>query len=369
VPHDENDPVSMCYTSGTTGRPKGVVYSHRSTVLHTLAVSATASCASNASDTVCPVVPMFHANAWGMPYCCAMVGARVVMPGPHLAPADLIDLFNAQKVTLACGVPTIWMGILQILDANPEARLPANMRMTVGGSALPEATARGFARHGATVRVGWGMTETSPVGSIAGHKFELAGISDDERFHRDTMAGVPLPLVEARLIGEDGGEQSWDGKALGELQVRGPFITAGYHDTPTDPGKFTPDGWLRTGDVAAIDEHAFIRIADRTKDLIKSGGEWISSVDMENCLMAHPAVLEAAVIAVPDPKWSERPLACVVCKPGAQVQADALREHLAAHFARWQLPERIEFLEAIPRTSTGKFLKSKLREQYAGTGR
>jgi fatty-acyl-CoA synthase len=364
VPHDEDDPVSMCYTSGTTGRPKGVVYSHRSTLLHTLAVGSTASCAVSAADTVCTVVPMFHANAWGMPYCCAMVGARVAMPGPHLGAADLVDLFNAQNVSLACGVPTIWLGMLQLLDTNPQVRLPIGLRMTVGGAALPEATVRGFARHGASVRVGWGMTETSPVASISGYKSELADMDDDERYARATMAGVPLPLVEARLIGDDGSERPWDGAALGELQVRGPFVTAGYHEIATDPEKFTGDGFLRTGDVAAVDTHAFIRIADRTKDLIKSGGEWISSVDMEGHLMDHPAVLEAAVIAISDPKWGERPLACVVLKPGAAASADVLREHLAAYFARWQLPDRIEFLESVPRTATGKFWKLKLRERY-----
>jgi len=365
APHDENDPVSMCYTSGTTGRPKGVVYSHRSTLLHTLAVSATSSSSSRPSDMVCPVVPMFHANAWGMPYCCAMIGARLTMPGPHLAPADLLDQFNAQGVTLAFGVPTIWVGILQLLDADPQTkRLPPGMRMTVGGAAMPESAIRGFARHGASVLVGWGMTETSPVASISGAKSELLGMDADERFRRAALGGVPIPLIEARIIGEDGSEQPWNGNSLGELQVRGPFVTGGYHEVPTDPEKFTPDGFLRTGDVAAIDEHAFIRIADRTKDLIKSGGEWISSVDMEGFLMGHPAVLEAAVIAIPDPKWIERPLACVVLKPGASVSADELREHLAPHFARWQLPERIEFIEAIPRTSTGKFMKTKLRERY-----
>ena len=365
VPHDEDDPVSMCYTSGTTGRPKGVVYSHRSTVLHTLAVSATASSCARPDDMVCPVVPMFHANAWGMPYCCAMVGACLTFPGPHLAPTDLLDLFNTQKITLAFGVPTIWIGILQSLDADPQGRrLPPGMRMLVGGAALPEATIRGFARHGASVMVGWGMTETSPVASVSGHKSELLAISADERFRRAALGGVPIPLVDARLIGEDGSEQSWDGVSLGELQVRGPFVTGGYHEVPTDPEKFTSDGFLRTGDVAAIDTHAFIRIADRTKDLIKSGGEWISSVDMEGYLMGHPAVLEAAVIAIPDPKWSERPLACVVLKPGARANADELREYLAPHFARWQLPERVEFIDAIPRTSTGKFWKAKLRERY-----
>jgi fatty-acyl-CoA synthase len=308
---------------------------------------------------------MFHANAWGMPYACFMVGARLVMPGPHLAPADLIDLFNATRVTMACGVPTIWMGMLQLLDTSPERyHIPNGLRMTSGGAALPEFVVRGFARHGADCHAGWGMTEISPVGSLSGKKSELLDIGRDEQFRRAAMGGVPVPLVDVRLIGDDGSEQPWDGTSLGELQVRGPFVAAGYHDVPTDPDRFTRDGYLRTGDVAAIDDHAFIRIADRTKDLIKSGGEWISSADMEAHLMAHPAVLEAAVIAIPDEKWLERPLACVVFKPGARATDDELRAHLGPHYARWQLPERFETLDAIPRTSTGKFWKTKLRERY-----
>ncbi len=364
APHEEDDPVSMCYTSGTTGRPKGVVYSHRSTVLHSLAVNATASCAAHAEDVVCPVVPMFHANAWGLPYSCAMVGAGLAMPGPHLGPGDLIDLFHAAKVTLASGVPTIWLGMLQVLETEPWRRLPPGMRMVVGGAALPAAAARGFARHGARVLVGWGMTEVSPVGSLSGNKPELAEMDDDERYRRAVMGGIPLPLVEPRIIGDDGGEQPWDGVSLGELQVRGPFVAGSYHDAPNETDRFTSDGFLRTGDVAAIDQHAFIRIADRTKDLIKSGGEWISSADMEGHLMAHAAVLEAAVIAVPDLKWGERPLACVVCKPGASATAEELRAHLGSHYARWQLPDRFEFVDTIPRTSAGKFWKAKLRELY-----
>ena len=368
--HDEDDAVAMCYTSGTTGHPKGVVYSHRSTLLHALAVNATPSCAARAGDTCCPVVPMFHANAWGMPYCCAMVGANLVMPGPHLGAADLVDLFNAAGVTQTCGVPTIWISILQLLEREPDGwRLPGGLRMTVGGAALPESVARGLERHGATVRVGWGMTEVSPVGSLSGAAPGLEDMSADERTRRAVMGGIPLPLVEPRIVGEDGTEQPWDGVALGELQVRGPFVAAGYHNEPTGQEKFTADGFLRTGDVAAIDAHAFIRIADRTKDLIKSGGEWISSVDMEGHLMSHPAVLEAAVIAIPDPKWIERPLACVVCKPGMQVTADDLRQHLAPYYARWQLPHRVEFIDAIPRTSAGKFSKLKLRECFAAESR
>ncbi|HEX7044694.1 MAG TPA: long-chain fatty acid--CoA ligase [Burkholderiales bacterium] len=364
--HDENDPVAMCYTSGTTGRPKGVVYSHRSTVLHTLAANQPDYWGLSAKDSVCPVTPMFHANCWGVPYACAMLGVRIVFPGPHLHPADLLELFAAERPTYVLGVPTIWLSMLQLLDAEPgRYRLPPGMRMLVGGAPVPESMIRAYARHGATVVHGWGMTETSPLGTASYLKPELQQASEDERYARFAMAGVPAPLVDIRVIGEDEHEQPWDGKRVGEIQVRGPFITGCYHKVPPEPEKFTADGWLRTGDVAAIDAHGYVRIVDRTKDLIKSGGEWISSVDMENHLMTHPAVAEAAVIAVPDPKWGERPLACVVLKAGAQADAEELRAHLAAHFAKWQLPDRVEFLDAIPRTSTGKFWKVKLRERYA----
>ena len=367
APHQEDDPVSMSYTSGTTGRPKGVVYSHRSTVLHSLAVSATATSAAHAGDVVCPVVPMFHANAWGLPCSCAMVGAGLAMPGPHLgARKDLIDLFQAANVTLASGVPTIWLGMLQVLENEPGRRLPPGIRMIVGGAALPEVAARGFARHGATVLVGWGMTEISPVGSLSGAKPELAAMDGNERFRRAVMGGIPLPLVEPRIVGDDGQEQPWDGVSLGELQVRGPFVAGHYHEAPNESDRFTSDGFLRTGDVAAIDNHAFIRIADRTKDLIKSGGEWISSADMEGHLMAHAAVLEAAVIAVPDPKWGERPLACGSdFKPGAVATVAELRAHLGSQYARWQLPDRFEFVDTmIParRLRPASSSKVKLRE-------
>ena len=365
--HDENDPIAMCYTSGTTGRPKGVVYSHRSTIIHTLLANQPDHWGLAAKDSVLPATPMFHANCWGIPYACVMMGLKLVFPGPHLHPGDLVDLMMAEKPTFVLGVPTIWLTMLQLLDDEPARyRLPPGIRMLVGGAAVPESMIRGYARHGARVTHGWGMTETSPVGTISYVKPELKDAGEDEAFKRYAMAGVPIPLMDIRLIGEDGSEQPWDGVALGEVQVRGLTITGGYHGVPTDPDKFTADGWLRTGDVAAIDRHGYLRIADRTKDLIKSGGEWISSVDMENLLMGHPAVQEAAVIAVPDPKWSERPCACVVLKNGRAATADELRAHLAPHFAKWQLPDRIELMDALPRTSTGKFWKAKLRERFAG---
>jgi fatty-acyl-CoA synthase len=365
VPHDENDPVAMCYTSGTTGRPKGVVYSHRSTIIHTLVGTMPDYWGLSAKSSVMPVTPMFHANCWGIPYACVMLGIRMIFPGPHLHPEDLLDLMGKERPTYVLGVPTIWMGMAQLLEADPQKyKLPPGMRMLVGGAAMPESLIRIYAKHGASVTQGWGMTEMSPLGSVSYLKPELQELSEDEKFKRYASAGVPVPLVGLRIIGNDGSEQPWDGASVGEIQVRGPFITGSYHDVPTEPEKFTADGWLRTGDVAAIDAHGYLRIADRTKDLIKSGGEWISSVDMENSLMGHAAVQEAAVIAVQDEKWGERPLACVVLKQGRKASPEELRTHLAGAFAKWQLPDRFEFLEAIPRTSTGKFWKVKLREMF-----
>jgi fatty-acyl-CoA synthase len=370
--HGEDDPVAMCYTSGTTGRPKGVAYSHRSTILHTLVASLGDFWGLRGTDVVMPVTPMFHANSWGMPYGAVMMGVKLVFPGPHLHPEDLLDLMQVEPPTLSLGVPTIWMGLIQTYDAAQSKesphhgrwKLPRGMRSLVGGAAVPEALIRAFDRHGIWIEQGWGMTETSPVCTISYPRAELQGASDDEKYRRAAMAGVPVPLVDLRVIGE-GGPQPWDGQSVGEIQVRGPFITGSYHDVPNSPEKFTEDGWLRTGDVASVDELGFVRITDRTKDLIKSGGEWISSVDLENALMAHPAVVEAAVIAIPDEKWSERPLACVVLKKDMVAPPGELNEHLMKHsFAKWQLPERYEFIEAVPRTSTGKFWKLKLRERF-----
>ena len=370
APHSEDDPVSMCYTSGTTGRPKGVVYSHRSTVLHTLVASLGDFWSLRGTDVVLPVTPMFHANSWGIPYGAVMMGVKMVFPGPHLHPDDLLDLMQLEPPTLSLGVPTIWMGLIQAYEAaltqQPGRwKLPAGMRSLVGGAAVPEALIRAFDKHGIWILQGWGMTETSPVCTISYPKAELRDAPMDERYRRAAMAGIPVPLVDLRIRNDEGQDQAWDGQHVGELQVRGPFITGSYHHVPVSEDKFTNDGWLRTGDVASVDTMGFVRITDRTKDLIKSGGEWISSVDLENALMAHPGIAEAAVIAIPDEKWSERPLACVVAKPGQTPQAEELAAHLLKMgFAKWQVPDRYEWIASVPRTSTGKFYKLKLREMF-----
>ncbi|MDE2566774.1 MAG: long-chain-fatty-acid--CoA ligase, partial [Burkholderiales bacterium] len=358
VPHDEHDPVSMCYTSGTTGSAKGVVYSHRSTVLHTLVGCLGDHWDFKGTDVLLPVAPMFHANAWGTPYGAVMMGLKIVFPGPHLHADDLLDLIQQEPPTLALGVPTIWLSMIQayeraLVEQPGRWKLPAGMRSLVGGAAVPESLIRAYDRHGVWLLQGWGMTETSPLATVSYPRAELKDAGADECYRRAAMAGVPAPLVQLRIRTAEGADAPWDGQTMGEIQVRGPFITGSYHGVPVSEDKFTPDGWLRTGDVAVMDELAFVRITDRTKDLIKSGGEWISSVDLENALMGHPALAEAAVIAIPDPKWSERPLACVVFKPGASATPAELSAHLLAQgFAKWQLPERYEVIDAIPRTST-----------------
>jgi fatty-acyl-CoA synthase len=372
--HAEDDPVAMCYTSGTTGRSKGVVYSHRSTVLHTLVGCLADHWGLRSTDCLLPVTPMFHANSWGLPYGAVMLGIKIVLPGPHLHPDDLLDLMQIHPPTLALGVPTIWLGLIQAYDRSlveqpGRWQLPRGMRSLVGGAAVPEALIRAFAKHDIWIIQGWGMTETSPLATTSYPRPEVTALGENERFRRAAMAGVPVPLVEVRIRGDDGDDAPWDGKSMGEIQCRGPFITGSYHGVPVSEDKFTDDGWLRTGDVAVMDELGFVRITDRTKDLIKSGGEWISSVDLENALMAHPAIAEAAVIAIPSEKWSERPLACIVWKAGAALPADglaaAIGQHLLGHgFAKWQLPDRYEVIDGVPRTSTGKFWKLKLRERF-----
>ena len=366
---DERAAAAMCYTSGTTGMPKGVVYSHRSTMLHTLGVASANPLGLGVSeqDVILPVVPMFHANAWGYPYIAAMIGAKQVFPGPHLDAESLLEDFEQEGVTWTAGVPTIWLAILQLLDAHPGRWDLSHMKgMLVGGSAAPRAMIAGFQeRHGLRVCHGWGMTETSPVASMASLPGELATSDHDTQFDYIAMQGIPLPLVELRARDENGKEIPHDGETMAELEVRGPWVAAAYYDSPEQADRWTEDGWFRTGDIVAFDSHGHIQIKDRSKDVIKSGGEWISSVDLENALMAHPAVAEAAVIAVPDEKWQERPLAVVVVKDGTTATPEQLRDFMAPHFAKWWLPDRFEFVTEIPKTAVGKFKKTALREQFA----
>ncbi len=363
----ERRAAAMCYTSGTTGRPKGVVYSHRALVLHSLMAALPDTNGASSMDTVMPVVPMFHANAWGLIYTATFVGAGLALPGPRLDPISVLDLMADEQVTLTAGVPTVWMAVLRALDEQPDRwDLSALQRLLVGGSAVPRSLLEGFDRHNLTIIQAWGMTETSPLGSIARLPSHLLDAPPDEQYDYRARQGVPVPFVDIRARGEDGEMIPWDDRAMGELEVRGPWVAAAYH-RGMGSEKFTDDGWFATGDVVKIDSHGCIRICDRSKDLVKSGGEWISSVDLENTLMAHPAVEEAAVIAIPDERWGERPLAVIVLREGEEAGPDALREHLAGEFAKWQVPDRFEYIDALPRTATGKFKKTDLRERFVKT--
>jgi acyl-CoA synthetase (AMP-forming)/AMP-acid ligase II len=362
---DEQEAACMCYTSGTTGRPKGVVYSHRAIVLHSLASAMTDGLAIGQREVLCPVVPMFHVNGWGLPFSATLAGCKQVFPGPHLDPESLLDLYVAEGVTVSAGVPTIWMGILRALDSQPGRWQLGAIRMVVGGSAAPESLIRGFDRHGLRVVHAWGMTEMTPLGTVSWLKRSLEDLPEDQRYSYRAKQGLPAPLVDIRVMGP-AGEAPWDGQAMGELEVRGPWVASGYYQAPEQADKWSADGWFRTGDVATIDPEGYVKITDRTKDLVKSGGEWISSVDLENALMGHPAVAEAAVIAAKHPKWDERPVAVVVFKEGASATAAELHAFLEPRFAKFWLPDQFVFTAQIPRTAAGKFQKATLRDLYGG---
>jgi fatty-acyl-CoA synthase len=362
---DESRAAMICYTSGTTGNPKGVVYSHRSTVLHTLCVCLRDTLGISEEDSVLPVVPMFHAAAWGLPYAAVLAGSRIVFPGPHLDPQSLLDLMAAERITFTGGVPTIWLGILALLDASPKKwDLSALRAMVVGGSAAPPAMIDGFqTRHGLNVIHAWGMTEMNPIGTLARVKRSVAGADDAARLTLRATQGYAVPFVETRHVADDGSVLPRDGATMGELEVRGPWVAKSYlGDEGAD--RFTADGWFKTGDVVTLDGDGYVRITDRSKDVIKSGGEWISSVAVENALMSHPAVLEAAVFAGAHERWGERPIAAVVFKPGMSATTDELRAHLEPRMSKIWMPDDFVIVPQIPRTSTGKFLKSKLREEF-----
>jgi fatty-acyl-CoA synthase len=361
---DEKDPLGMCYTSGTTGKPLGVVYSHRSTVLHAMNVGLADAIGTPSGTTYLTLVPMFHVNAWGAPYINTALGIKQVFPGPYYDAESILDLMEREQVGLAAGVPTLWMGVLQALEREPKRwRLLPGLTLVVGGSAAPEAMMRAFDRLGITLLHAWGMTETSPMGTVSRLKPKLEKLGEDQRYAIRVKQGLPALLVELRVMANDK-EVPPDDQTMGEIEVRGPFISGGYYKTAPSPEKFSPDGWLRTGDIAVVDAEGYVKIVDRSKDVIKSGGEWISSLDLENFLMGHPAVAEAAVIAVPHPKWDERPLAVIVLKPGQSATPEQLAEFLRPKVPKWWLPDAYVFTDAIPRGSTGKFLKSRLRDLY-----
>jgi acyl-CoA synthetase (AMP-forming)/AMP-acid ligase II len=362
---DETAPMGLCYTSGTTGKPKGVMYTHRSNYLHTVTGGLPDMLGLTRKDVTMAVVPMFHANAWGWPYIATMLGIKQVFSGPTMDGASICQLIQDEKVTFTGGVPTIWLGTMNELQQNPGKYDLSSLRtMVCGGSAPPRALIDWFETNlGVEFVQAWGMTETSPLGTVTHLKPPMKQWPRERQLDIKQRAGIHAPGLQLRIVGDDGNEVAHDGVAMGRLLIRGPWIAASYFKDEPTPDKF-PDGWLDTGDVATIDAEGYMAIADRSKDLVKSGGEWISSVDLENAIMAVPGVAEAAVIAVHHPKWDERPLACVVKKPGVDLSKEQIYEHLLKQFAKWWMPDDIIFIDTVPKTSVGKFDKKVLREQF-----
>jgi len=363
---DEKSASSLCYTSGTTGNPKGVLYSHRSTMLHTLMELAPDTFGIASHETLMLIVPMFHANAWGAPYAAAMVGARLVLPGPHLDGQSVYNLMRDERVTFSQGVPTVWMMLFQYLDQNPQLdpRSLGVKRIGIGGAAVSRAVLERFEKQfGAEVVQGWGMTETSPIGVISKLLPKHAGLPEEELVKVKLKQGRGVWGVDLKIVDADGKALPWDGVAYGHLHVRGPWIASGYF-RGEGGDVLDAEGYFPTGDVATIDPDGFLQLVDRAKDVIKSGGEWISSIDVENAAMSHPGVVEAAVIGVAHPKWQERPLLLVVPRAGAEVSKQSMLDHLSSRIAKWWLPDDVLMVDSLPHTSTGKLLKTKLRELY-----
>jgi acyl-CoA synthetase (AMP-forming)/AMP-acid ligase II len=363
---DERTASALCYTSGTTGNPKGVLYDHRSTILHAYGTLAIDVAGMSSRDVVLPVVPFFHVNAWGVPYSALMAGAKLVLPGPKMGDGEaLYNLMDSEDVTMALGVPTVWLALLQYTEKAGK-RLDKLQRSLVGGAAVPRAMIEAFRdKHGVELRQGWGMTETSPIGTVNTIKAGLEGLSADEQLDLATKAGRGIFGVEIRIVDDNGQEQPWDGRAFGALQVRGPWVCSDYFKLEGSGGTHTDDGWFETGDVATIDAQGYVAITDRTKDVIKSGGEWISSIELENTAMGHPAVAEAAVIGVAHPKWTERPLLVVTVAEGRQVGKDELLAYFEGKVASWWVPNDVVFVDEMPHTATGKIKKIELRQQFA----